>query len=346
MIHGVFHAIGMLCLAFGMMMTPGGLSNTQTTHRQHRPAVLLVADKEDRSISILDAEAGKQIAQIPTGGTTAHEVAASPDGRLAYAPIYGNSGVGKPGTDGSTIAVIDLAEHKVVGHVDFGRGVRPHFPIFDAKRNLLYVTTELDKSVSIIDPKTLTIVGSIPTEQEQSHMLALSSDGSFGYTANVGPGTVSVLDMVHRKTLAVIPVATGVQRISVSKDDRLVFTSDTAQPRLAVIDADTRRVREWIQLPALGYGTAPTVDGHWLLVAIPSDNKVAVVDLQAMKVAHMIDVCDNPQEIVTRPDNRSVAYVSCMGSAQVGVLDLANWKMQKAIEAGKDADGMTWVPGS
>ena len=53
---------------------------------------------------------------------------------------------------------------------------------------MLYVTTELDKTVSIIDPKTLKIVGSVPTGQEQSHMLVLSRDGSRGYTANVGPG--------------------------------------------------------------------------------------------------------------------------------------------------------------
>ena len=60
---------------------------------------------------------------------------------------------------------------------------------------MLYVTTELDKAVTVIDPKTLKIVGQIPTGQEQSHMLVLTHDGKHGYTANVGPGTVSVLDM-------------------------------------------------------------------------------------------------------------------------------------------------------
>ena len=54
---------------------------------------------------------------------------------------------------------------------------------------------------------------------------ALSHDGKRGYTANVGPGTVSVLDMAGRKTLAVIPVSGEVQRISISADDKLVFTS-------------------------------------------------------------------------------------------------------------------------
>ncbi len=36
-------------------------------------------------------------------------------------------------------------------------------------------------------------------------MLAITRDGHRGYTANVGPGTVSVLDLDARRTLAIIP---------------------------------------------------------------------------------------------------------------------------------------------
>jgi len=63
-------------------------------------------------------------------------------------------------------------------------------------------------------------------------MLAISHDGRHGYTANVGPGTVSVLDMDARKTIKVIPISSNTQRISISKDDRWVFTADQTKPRL------------------------------------------------------------------------------------------------------------------
>ena len=78
--------------------------------------LLLVAQKGDQSLAIVDPQAGKVIVSVPEGGNTGHEVTASPDGRLAYVPIYGNSGVGKPGTDGHNMVVIDLASHKVVGN--------------------------------------------------------------------------------------------------------------------------------------------------------------------------------------------------------------------------------------
>ena len=61
------------------------------------------------SLGIVDPVAGKLLASVPEGGITGHEVTASPDGRLAYVPIYGNSGVGKPGTDGTNMVVIDIA---------------------------------------------------------------------------------------------------------------------------------------------------------------------------------------------------------------------------------------------
>ena len=303
--------------------------------------LLLVANKGDQTLGLIDPTAGRQIATVAEGGVTGHEVAASPDGKRAFVPIYGNSGVGMPGTDGSTLAVIDLGERKVIRTIDFGHGVRPHCAVFGPKDGLLYVTTELDKSVTIIDPQTLKIVGNIPTGQAESHMLAVSADGHYGYTANVGPGTVSVLDLEARKTLTVISVAAHVQRISITPNNRWVFTSDAEKPRLAVIDAATNKVDRWIALPGTGYGTASTPDGKWLLVALPDANAVAVVNLATLGLVKTIIVPSAPQEVVVRPDNQ-VAYVSCDHSHQVAAIEINNWRV-KLIDAGSGADGLAWA---
>jgi YVTN family beta-propeller protein len=310
------------------------------SYAQH--GLLLVAQKGDRSLAIVDPEAGNVVANVPENGITGHEVIASPDGKLAYVPIYGNSGVGAPGTDGSNMVVIDVASHKVAGNLDFGHGVRPHMPIFGPKDGLLYVTTELDRSISLIDPKTLKIVGSIPTGQPESHMLALSHDGLRGYTANVGPGTVSVLDISNRKVLAIIPISRNTQRIAVSMDDRWVFTADQTEPRLAVIDTATLKLKQWIPMEGKGYGGALTPDGRWLLMPEPALNKVAVIDLSTMQVARSVEVGKDPQEILVRPNGKA-AYVSCIGSDQVAEIDTASWKVTKLIATGKGTDGLAWA---
>jgi DNA-binding beta-propeller fold protein YncE len=303
---------------------------------------LLVANKGDMSLGIVDVESGKQIATVPEGGKTGHEVTASPDGKTAYVPIYGDSGVGKPGTDGDRMVVIDIASRKVTGTVPFGRGVRPHLPVFGPKNGMLYVTTELDEAITIIDPKTLKIVGQIPTGQKESHMLAISHDGRRGYTANVGPGTVSVLDMQAKKTLTVIPISGETQRISISPDDKWVFTSDQKQPRLAVIDTATDKVAHWVELPGAGYGTASTPDGKWLLVDVPSKNQVAIVDLGGWKVVKTLDVPKAPQAVVVRPDGKE-AYTSCDSSHKIAVIDVASWTVKSTIDAGNGADGLAWA---
>ncbi len=104
-------------------------------------SLLLVANQDDHDLSIIDPAAGRQIAIVPESGVTGHEVAASPDGRTAYVPIYGDSGVGKPGSDGAYMDVVDIAGRKVIGKIDFGHGVRPHLPVYDPVSGMLYVTT-------------------------------------------------------------------------------------------------------------------------------------------------------------------------------------------------------------
>ena len=319
-------------------MTPANLPAADSNPR----GLLLVANKGEHTLGIIDPVTQEQVATVQEDGITGHEVAASADGKLAFVPIFGNSGVGQPGTDGQLIRVIDLDKREVVGTIDFGKGVRPHCAVIGPKNGLLYVTTELDNSITVIDPHTLKIVGRIPTDQPESHMLAITRDGKRGYTANVGPGTVSVLDLEAKKTVAIIPVSRTTQRISLSVDDRWAFTADQTKPQLAVIDTASNKVTKWIELPGTGYGTAPTPDGHWLLVAMSGKKQVAVVDLESMKSVRAIDVPRAPQEIVVRPDG-AVAYVSCDASQQVAALDLKDWKVDKLIQAGRGADGLAWA---
>jgi YVTN family beta-propeller protein len=332
-----------LCLMFCVVL-PMTLLMMKASAIPATPAtpLLVAANQGDRDVSIIDPVAAKQLATVPEGGITGHEVATSPDGRTAYVPIYGNSGVGKAGTDGQEMVVIDLPSRTVTGKVDFGHGVRPHCPVYDRASGMLYVTTELDQTVTIVDPQTLKVVGTVPTGQKESHMLVISRDGKRGYTSNVGAGSVSVLDLPGRKTIAIIPISSESQRIAISNDDKMVFTSDQTKPQLAVIDTATNKIKTWVPLPAVGYGTSPTPDGRFLLVALPKANKLAVVDLASLKVVRTVDVPADPVKVLARPDGK-VAYVSCSGAKQVAVVSLSEWKVDSLIDAGKGVDGLAWA---
>src|SRR6266581_4736343 len=252
-----------LSLLFALMMflTSGVL-------RVAKPApsaggLLVVANQKEHTLLLVDPENRRELAKVVVG-VNGHEVIVSGDGRFAYVPIYGNSGVGRPGTDGSTIDVIDLQERKLAATIDLGKPLRPHRAEFGPD-GLLYVTAELANAVDVIDPGTRKVLAEIPTGEPQSHMLVLSSDGRRGYTANVSAGSVSVLDLPKRSLITTIPVAKIVQRISISPDGLRVFTHDQDAPRIAVIDTATNKIASWIELPNVAYASEPSPDGRWLL---------------------------------------------------------------------------------
>ena len=312
---------------------------------RHSPAppagMLFVANQFDHTANLVDLSSRKAVAKIGVD-VNGHEVAVSPDHKLGYVPIYGNSGVGKPGTDGATVEVIDLNSARAVRIIDLGKPVRPHQARFGPD-GMLYVSAELANAIYIVDPKSGKVVGQAPTGDTESHMFVITPDGKRAYTANVGPGTVSVVDLQDRKTITVIPVATHVQRISISPEGRFVFTHDQGAPRIAVIDTATNKLARWIDLPASVYSSTPTPDGKSLIANAPS-GKAFVIDLSSEKLVGTYPI---PQAIgaVAVDAAGNYAFISCPAKGTIEVLNLRAAKLEDPIVMTPGVDGLEWIPG-
>ena len=304
-----------------------------------RKGLLVVANQKEHTLLVVDPDARRELAKVVVG-VNGHEVMVSKDGRFAYVPIYGNSGVGRPGTDGSTIDVVDLEARKLMVTIDLGKPLRPHRAEWGPD-GMLYVTAELGDAVDVLDPDTRKVVAEIPTGQKESHMLVISPDGRRAYTANVGAGSVSVLDLAKRTLITTIPVAKAVQRISISPDGKRVFTHDQDAPRIAVIDAATNKIVNWIEVPTPVYASEPTPDGRWL-VTLDRGGNAYVIDLGPMKAARRLKISDGASEILIRPGG-DIAYLSGTGAGRIDVLDLHTWELEKPIELTPGVDGMAWV---
>jgi YVTN family beta-propeller protein len=313
-----------------------------TTLGRSRPAshgLLVVANQYEHTALLVDTETRREIAKIVVG-VNGHEVAVSKDGRFAYVPIYGNSGVGKPGTDGSSIDVVDVRERKLAYSIDLGKPLRPHEPRIGPDGRL-YVTAELSQSLDVIDPDTRKVIAENPTGQPESHMFVISPNGRRAYTANVHAGTVSVLDLVQHKLVTTIPVSKTVQRISMQPDGLYVFTHDQEAPRIAVIDTLSTTISAWIDLPEMVYSSEPTPDGAWL-VAAGLKGHIFVIDLHSRKLAKTFDAPTALGKVLVRPDG-GVAYISFLTAGKIEVLDLKSWQMQPSIDLTPGVDGMAWA---
>lgn len=297
----------------------------------------LIANQIEHTAVIVNLSERRAVASIPVG-VNGHETVVSPDGKTGYVPIYGNSGVGKPGTDGNTIAIIDLASRKLMGNITLDKAVRPHCAKFGPD-GLLYVTAELDRSVYVIDTKTNKVIAAIPTGADESHMMVISPDGKRAYTANVGPGSVSVLDLQNRKLITVIPVSKMVQRISINHDGTRVYTHDQSQPRIAVIDTASNKVTGWIPLPTTVYSSVVLNEGHTMAAASPS-GKLYSIDLDNLQQIGESDACKAVGEITTTSKQDRV-YLSCPQTGEVQVFNPRNGKPDPTITLTRGVDGIS-----
>src|SRR5882762_4772696 len=97
------------CVNFAIAQTPS-------------PA-LLVLNKEDRALAIVDPSNNTVSGRVPVGDGP-HEITVSSDGKFAF---VGNYGSREPG---NTISVIDLNQRKEIRRVDLGSIRRPHGMFF------------------------------------------------------------------------------------------------------------------------------------------------------------------------------------------------------------------------
>ena len=329
-------ATSVLLVALAVMLKPAHLDSPANS-----AGMLFIANQFDHTANLVDLSSRKAIARIGVD-VNGHEVVVSPDHKFGYVPIYGNSGVGKPGTDGATIEVIDLKSGRAVRIIDLGRPVRPHQARFGPD-GLLYVSAELANAIYIVDPVSGKVMGEAPTGDAESHMLVITPDGKRAYTANVGPGTVSVVDLQNRKTITVIPVTKHVQRISTSPDGKLVFTHDQGAPRIAVIETATNKLARWIELPATVYSSTPTPDGKFLIANSPS-GKAFVIDLSSEKVSATYPIPEAIGEVAVDAGGH-YAFISCPAKGTIEVLNLRAGKLEDPITMTPGVDGLEWIPG-
>jgi YVTN family beta-propeller protein len=281
-------------------------------------------------------------------GYLPHEAAVA--GPLVFVSNYGSAHVRSSdltNDPGNTLSRVDLSRPDAAAEaIDLGPGrCAPHGLAVARDRARLYVTCEGRQEVLVVDVPSRRILHAIPTNQAGSHMLAVSADGSRAYVSNFWNGTVSVLDLQARRILAQIATGSGTEGISLSPDDRHVYTSSVYINEIVKIDARTLQVVQRARMGnCLGaVRVVPTpVDGRTLVVNCADNGRVLLVDAGTLKVTHEIPVGTLPIGIAV-PDDR-FAYAANMGTDTISVIDIRRGVVLRTIPAGDDPDGIVFLP--
>jgi YVTN family beta-propeller protein len=310
---------------------------------------LVVLNKSDDTASILDAASGKSLATVPVGHGP-HEAALLADGRSCAVSDYGDRE--KPGR---TITLLDVEKGERLGTIELPDAARPHGLAALADGRLL-ATAEGLKELLVIDPRARRVEQRIPTFQEVSHMVVATRDGSRAFVANIGSGSVTVIE--GRKAIRQVSTGKGAEGIAITPDGREVWVTNREADTVSVIDAKNLEVAATIPARAFPIRVKITPDGKRALVSCAKSGDVAVFDVAARREFRRIPIDQEavpggaqrlfssefgkspvPVGLLIAPDGTR-AWVACTNADVVSALDLEKLAVVGRLTAGKEPDGL------
>lgn len=314
------------------------------------PGLVLVANKATAQLDIVDGRTGRSLATLPTG-VGPHEVAVAPDGRLAVVCNYGEA------VPGDSLTIVDLPARAVARTIALGEHRRPHGVAFvPGQPNIVAVTSETSEALLLVDIVRGAVLTAIPTRQKGSHMVALRADGTRAYTANIGDGSITELDLVAHTTLRVMPVAAKAEAIALSPDGAALWVGSNDEHTVTVLDTTTLRTRAVLDAPTLPIRIALTRDGRHAVVSDALSGELRIFDAPAGKLRAAVPLPldtpdpppgpgDSPIPIgVVLVDDPAVALVSEARSGRVAVIDLASAAVVGYLALAPGIDGIAWAP--
>jgi len=335
---------------------------------------LLVLEKSDNALAIVDPSTFKIIGRVPSGPDP-HEIAVSSNGQLAYISNYGGLG-----SELNTISVVDVAAQKRIAPILLGALHSPHGLWYSGDK--LYFTAESNKVIGRYDPATRAIDWVLGTGQERTHMVIADETQDRIFTSNVNSGTISIIERIvapapgpppgapaggapppvnqpqgtPRKDWQITNVVSGrgSEGFDVSIDGREVWAANAQDGTVTVIDVATKKPRVTFPITVEHANRLKfTPDGKRVLVSglgggpnaqssSADAGNVAVIDVATHKEIKKFNLGGGSAGILILPDG-SRAYVAVSARDKVVAIDLQKLEVISELATGKNPDGLAWT---
>ena len=312
---------------------------------------LLVLNKSDNTVSLIDLATLKTLATVPTG-IGPHEVAVSPDGKTAVVANYGAQ------TPGSSLTIIDVPGKKALKTIDLGEYRRPHGIVW-LKGWQVVVTAEGNKALLVVDLNTGKILQAVVTNQNVSHMVAVSPKHGRAFVANIGSGSVTVIDLKANERITDIQTGPGAEGIDISPNEKEVWVTNRAANTVSVIDADSLKVTATLPSKDFPIRVKFAPGGKYVLVSNARSGDLAIFDsgtkaeIKRVSMEVKANEASNtggrifsqfgqspvPVGILVAP-GLAHAFVANTNADIVTMIDLKTWQIADRLTAGKEPDGL------
>lgn len=316
---------------------------------------LLVLNKSDDTVSFIDLASNEVKATLPTGDGP-HEVAVSNDGKTAVITNYGDNT-----NPGKTLTVVDVPGKKVLRTIDLGTYRRPH-GIAWLQGDEAAVTVEGSKALLIVAVNEGKVKHAIPTDQAGTHMVAVSSKHRRGFTANIGSGSMTVVDLAAHQRVTDVVTGKGAEGIAVAPDGSEVWVTNRESNTVSVIDPATLKITATLEPGKMPIRVKFTPDGTRALVSNAVSGDVAIFDTVTKKKIGSIPMQKEGEKLddtkrmaaqfgsgpvpvgILMPDTLQLAFVANTNFDTITVIDLERLQIVDRLKAGREPDGLGYTP--
>lgn len=235
----------------------------------------------EKAIRVLDAETGREVRRIAVDAPV-HHLTLAPGGERLYATL----------TVAARLVIIALDTWTVRTVVVGGA---PDYPIPAPDGRTVYVSNVADSALTVVDAVTGEVRGRIALEAGSGHG-AVEAEGTRAFVTMSAKGGIAVVDLESGRQAAMVPTGRDPHGVAIGLGRRL-FVSNRGADTVTVIDLARLTVEATITVAKGPEHVAASPDGRLILIGLPHERAIAVIDAERLAVIRRIPVDGDPHQI-------------------------------------------------
>jgi PQQ-dependent catabolism-associated beta-propeller protein len=184
----------------------------------------------------------------------------------------------------------------------------------------LYVSSEKDDALTVIDLASLSVKGSIATCKRARHV-QLTNDRKL-LVACTDSNAADLIDPATGKSLRRIPLGDEPEAFDLSPDGKTIYVSNEDAGEASFIDFASGKVLRTVKVGGEPEGVKVSADGKTVYVTSEVASLVHVIDTATGKVVKNIKAGKRPRRMAFSPDG-SQLWVTNELDASVSIIDTA-----------------------
>lgn len=302
---------------------------------------LIVGNKAEHTVSFVDLESGKEVVRRDTGKYP-HEIVVSPDGDRVLVVSYRG-----PDFVGNELYRFDALTAEALEPVSLGESKAPHGLKWIPNTDEVIITTEATEDVVIVNPGFDAVVSTIETNQQGSHMVAVSPDGLKAYVANIGSGSFTVIDLVTREKVRDVKAGEQTEAIAVSPTGQEIFVGNNGSKSVMIFDAETLELRDTLETDGIPIRVEMSPNGTLFAVSQPDKGNVVIYQVSDLQPAGTVELGQGtvPVTLLFSPEG-DVLWAAATGAQKVFEIDMEGFEITRSFDVGEGSDGLGYAPGN